>query len=295
MQVTPTNMFNDRLGELKLTLDEKYGLYRDTVYHPDNDDIKQFNTLYKQLKNKVPRVLREDFCGIFDLSSLWVSYSYDNKAIAVDIDAEPLQWGKENQELNMNSNKWGRLDIRNDDCRTVDIADNSIDICIANNWSQQVFVEREDMLAYFKNVYNSLKDDGIFMLTGTANLHASPDVYIESRIVNWDHRIWKYVFEVQKTCPYTHLGKCQINFLQDNKLATPFEYPWRDWMICEYLDLLKEVGFEKTHIMSHIQDEDELPEGYDDWGYYPVSMVDDEEEDIDPVLIIEKKVTNNAT
>ena len=292
MQVSSTNNFGDMLDKLELTLDEKYGLYRETVYHPDKDNVIQLNNLFRALKGRDARVLREDFCGIFDLSTLWVDYNNTNKAICVDVDSEPIEWGKNHTTVKMNSNKWNRVDIRNDDCRYVDVKDTSVDISIVGNWSQQILVKRSDMLAYFKNVYDSLKDDGIFMLGGVNDLEYEIEPYIEHRAIPFNNKSYKYTFEIQGTCPYTHLGMCKIHFALDNKNATPFVYPWRVWTVAEYLDILSEVGFEKANIMAQIVDEDDLCEGfYKGDGFYPIEVMETGDDNpFDPIVVAEKRV-----
>jgi len=302
MQVVPTNCFNDNLGKLDLTLDEKYGMYRETVYHPDKDTVQQYVNLYRRLKKKEPRVLREDFCGIHDLCGAWVAYSDYNHAYAVDIDREPLDWGKENPTVKMNSNRWDRLHILNQDCRHVDIP-NKVDFAIVGNWSQQILRKRTEMVEYFKSVYSSLKDDGIFLISETNDLEYGPDAHVEERNFMYNGRDYKYAFETQKACYMTHLSVCKIHFYIDNKIATPFEYPWRVWTIAEYLDILEEVGFEKVHFMMHctsFEEEDELsadyPPGYKDTllGFYDLDIVDPEDEDsfaISVSVVAEKKAS----
>lgn len=290
MQVTTTDCFNNNLERMELSLDEKYNLYRNSVYNPGKDEVIYLNRLFRNLKRKEPKVLREDFCGVFSMGVVWVNYSRSNKAICIDADSEPIEWGWKNPVMKLNNEKSNRIKTIVSDCRHADIENDSVDITIAGNWSQQILTKRDDLLAYFKNVYSSLNDNGILALTGVNSLHYTPEAYLESRLCGYKDAIYKYYFEIQQTCPFTHLGRCMIHYVKDNKLATPFVYPWRVWTIAEYLDVLSEAGFEKTTVMAHVEDEDNIPDGYK-VGYHPTSLVEEDTDEMDLGVIAEKKIT----
>ena len=50
---------------------DKYSLYSRAVQQPDVD-VRFLRELYRELKGKTPKVLREDFCGTFSVCCEWV-------------------------------------------------------------------------------------------------------------------------------------------------------------------------------------------------------------------------------
>ncbi len=72
---------------------DKYEMYRDAVQSPEVD-VEFFERVYKELRGKRAVQFREDFCGTFLLSYAWVSSHRNNRAWAVDIDPEPLEYGR---------------------------------------------------------------------------------------------------------------------------------------------------------------------------------------------------------
>ena len=67
--------------------------YEQSVQSPDHD-IPFFESVYKKKNGRLPRVLREDFCGTALLSASWVKKHPENRAIGVDLDESVLDWGR---------------------------------------------------------------------------------------------------------------------------------------------------------------------------------------------------------
>lgn len=292
---TKTNWFNSNLEKFEMSLDEKYNLYKLSVYNPGKIDIEGIKKLFIDLKTRNPSTFREDFCGVFDLSMEWVNSSVYHKATAIDLDNEPTEWSKgEHKYKQMSSNRQNRLTIINDDCRHVDIAPDSIDIAFAGNWSQQILKTRNDMIAYCKNVYDSLSEDGILMIDGITALGFPYEGEAESRVYKYNGCYYKYIFEQDPVDPFTHLGQCKIHFIKDNKIATPFHYPWRSWMLPEMTDILKDAGFKAVRMFAYV-DDDDLEEAFENmqWegregGYYDVEEVSLDYDDMNISIVAEK-------
>src|SRR3989338_4388752 len=72
---------------------DKYELYRKAVQSAETDVVFLRDT-FKELKGKAPRVFREDFCGTFALSTEWIKLNPRHEAIGVDLDPEPMAYGR---------------------------------------------------------------------------------------------------------------------------------------------------------------------------------------------------------
>src|SRR5437868_11891569 len=72
---------------------DKYDLYRRAVQSAESD-VEFIRDTYKELKGKQARTFREDFCGTFALSTEWIKLNPQNNAIGVDLDPEPMAYGK---------------------------------------------------------------------------------------------------------------------------------------------------------------------------------------------------------
>ena len=72
---------------------DKYKCYLASVQSPEHE-IDFFNQAFKEEFGRKPKTLREDFCGTFAVCCEWVRGNRKRSAIAVDLDPEPLAWGK---------------------------------------------------------------------------------------------------------------------------------------------------------------------------------------------------------
>lgn len=89
---------------------DKYDLYRRSVQSPDTD-VCFLRKVYRDLKKKDPRVFREDFCGTFALSCEWVRLSPKFKAIGVDLDPEPLEYGRSHNLSKLSEKQQPRIQL----------------------------------------------------------------------------------------------------------------------------------------------------------------------------------------
>ena len=74
---------------------DKYYYYNKSVQSADVD-VKFFRDTYEEINGKMPKVFREDFCGTFKLSCEWVKLNPNFSSIGMDLDPEPIAYGKEN-------------------------------------------------------------------------------------------------------------------------------------------------------------------------------------------------------
>ncbi len=225
----------------KLVFD-KYEMYREAVQSPEVD-VEFFQKAYKELRGRSAEVFREDFCGTFLLSHTWVKSRPKNKAWAVDIDPEPLEYGRNHywDELTLSAQK--RLKIFEGDVLTGQLPE--ADIAAALNFSYFAFKKRKQLKLYFSNVYGSLRKKGLFVIDAFGGTQCTDA--IEDKL---KRKGFTYFWDQENFDPVTNEAVFHIHFQPagHKKIENVFTYDWRMWTIPELRDLLDEVGFKKTHV-----------------------------------------------
>src|SRR5437868_4422021 len=89
---------------------DKYVLYQASVQDPPAD-VEFYQRLWSDLRSKKARVMREDFCGTFALSCAWVTQTAGNRALSLDLDDEPLAYGKRHNLSRLTKEQQKRLKI----------------------------------------------------------------------------------------------------------------------------------------------------------------------------------------
>src|SRR5438105_11527743 len=72
---------------------DRYALYEAAVQGVDQD-LDLFERVYRGLRGRPFRRLREDFCGTAQLACAWALRDPGHRAWAVDLDPEPLAWAR---------------------------------------------------------------------------------------------------------------------------------------------------------------------------------------------------------
>ena len=221
---------------------DKYWYYRHSVQSPDLD-VRFMRKCYREIKKKNAYIFREDFCFTFALSCEWIKLGKLYKAIAVDIDDNPLKYGKGHYLSQFSPNQQKRLQVIHSDVLNRNIAKS--DIISALNFSYFIFKTRDDLKKYFLNCLNSLTTDGLLILDcfgGSQCFEANEEqVDYGDFIYYWDQRGFD---------PVSHYASFHIHYKRkgEKKRCRVFSYDWRFWMIPEIKDLLQEVGFRNTYI-----------------------------------------------
>lgn len=228
----------------------KYVYYEKAVQNPQNE-VDFFNEKYQEIKKKKAKTLREDFCGTAAISCAWVDQSPEHFAWGVDLDPEPIQYGKENHLAKLSEDNQKRMTYLEGNVLNTDTP--SVDICFAFNFSYFIFKKRKELLQYFKAAYKSLNNDGVFFI----DLFGGPD----SQTVMTDvikHPGFKYFWECQMFNPITNDCRFAIHFKRkgENKRKDVFVYNWRMWTMIELRELLEEAGFKSTIAYWEGEDED---------------------------------------
>lgn len=221
---------------------DKYDYYIRSVQSPESE-VALFRQVFRELKKREPFVLREDFCGTFIVCQEWVRKSPQHRAIGVDLDQEPIDYGRLLAVKNMKANQAERLNIINGNVLNPRLP--KADVIAALNFSYYLFKERQMLKKYFRNAFKTLKNDGVFILDcfGGSNCY-------EPNVEQTNHKSFVYYWDQDSYDPITNDAKFYIHFKRkgEKKREKVFEYDWRLWSIPELRDILTEVGFKKVHV-----------------------------------------------
>ncbi len=216
---------------------DRYELYQRAVNSPDAD-IDFLDKAYRHYRGKDPLHFREDFCGTSALCAEWLSRAPERTAEGVDLDPEPIEWGKRHNfggvEDGMERMTWHVADVRSK-------VNKRPDVTAAQNFSYWCFYTRKDLLAYFQSVREDLADGGIFVL----DLYGGPEATIEQEEIRELGGGIQYVWDQREYHPSTgrYFTAIHFRFRDGSIMENAFEYEWRYWTINEIRDVLYEVGF----------------------------------------------------
>lgn len=219
---------------------DKYKYYLRAVQSPDSD-VEFFRDTYKTLRGKPAKTLREDFCGTFAISCEWVKLETNHLACGVDLDPEPLEYGRANHLSHLSEEQRGRVRLveRNVLSHELPVSD----IIVAVNFSYFIFKTRNRMREYFENCLRTLSDSGILILDcfGGSACHEPNEEEIE-------HEDFSYFWDQDTFNPITNEAMFHIHFKikGEPRRDKVFSYDWRLWSLPELRELLLEAGFSKV-------------------------------------------------
>ena len=219
---------------------DRHELYELSVQSPEAD-VEFIVRAYREIRKKLPRFLREDFCGTALLCSEWVKQGPNYFAHGYDLDPDPVEWGKK-RNLEPLGDAADRVTVFLEDCRTP--SDDLPDIRVAQNFSYSLFKTRAELLDYFKKAHETLADDGIFVM----DMYGGPEATDEMEEEREIDEGFTYIWDQHEFFPGTGEFKCKIHFKFEDgtELRNAFEYDWRCWYMPEVKDLLLEAGFSKV-------------------------------------------------
>lgn len=227
---------------------KKYLLYEHGVQSPrwQTDYLPQF---HQWLTRKTPYLFREDFCGTARISCEWVKQSDRHRALGLDLDPEPLRIARERNVSKLTDQEKSRIGLKRQDVRTR--TSQKFDMIGAFNFSCFTFLNRKDLLTYFKAAHASLKKPGTLFLeiAGGPGFvepgHESRKFSVPG--VGKVEQIW----EQHQYDPITAINDYSIHFrLPDGTwLQDAFQYHWRIWGISELREALRDAGFRKSVVL----------------------------------------------
>jgi len=228
-----------RKGSIAASVD-LYDLYQRAV-QDTGEDVVFFDKTFKKLRGRRALTLREDFAGTALLSADWVTSARDRRAVACDLDLEPLEWGRRHNLEPRGADVVERTTLLH--ANVLDGRGPKTDIACALNFSYCCIKRRADLLQYYKHVRRKLNDDGLFFTDvygGTeVMLGDESEKALDDAIYRWEQTDFD---------PLTHDTRCYIHFeFPDGSALSPaFSYEWRLWTAPELRDLLHEAGFSRV-------------------------------------------------
>jgi len=220
---------------------DPFYLYQTAVQSPEHD-VAFIDRIFQKKSKKLPRVLREDFCGTASLSAHWVRQRPDNRAVAVDHDSVILEWGRAHNVHPLGRDA-ARVKLVCADVRRV--RQPKVDVITALNYSYFVFKERRYLLDYYRTARRCLQAGGVFLLDIFGGYETQTQSTDETR-----HDEFTYIWEQREFDPLTNRSRFYVHFEFDKgrPIRNAFSYDWRMWSIPEVRDTLAEAGFDHVEV-----------------------------------------------
>jgi SAM-dependent methyltransferase len=231
-------------------LADRHELYEASV--PNVEEECEFvATTFREIRGREVLSFREDFCGTASAACEWVRGDAKRSAIGVDIDADVLEWGRQNRLNRLTDQQRSRLTLLESDVKAVQAE--STDVVGAFNFSYFIFKQREELKRYFESVYRSLKSDGIFFLDAFGGYEAFEEMKEKTK-----YKGFSYVWDQAKYYPVTGEMLCHIHFKfpDGSKMKKAFSYDWRLWTLPEIREILEESGFRNVTVFWEGDDDD---------------------------------------
>ncbi len=243
---------------------DKYFYYKASVQSPD-EDMEFMDQVYREARGAkaVPQTLREDFCGTFTNCCSWVKRGTKRLAHGVDLDPEPIAYGRANYLSQLKPAERKRISLHQADVLSSGLP--KVDMICALNFSYFIFKQRKILVDYFKNCLSTLKKDGILVIDcfGGADCHEPSEEETE-----FEDLKTSYFWDQDAYDPLTNHATFHIHFRRkgERKRKNAFTYDWRMWSIPELKDALLDAGFANVNIYW----EGSTPEGEGD-GIFAIS------------------------
>ena len=221
---------------------DRYDLYQRSVQEPECE-IVFFDRVYRARNGRLPRVLREDFCGTFAVSCEWAR-KRGRVATAVDLDPEPLAWGRAHNLARLPAAAQRRVRILQTDVRSVDRR--KADVLAAQNFSFWAFKTRPALREYFEFARANLARGGMMVLDAMGG----SDCLRERRSDVRAMRGFTYVWETERFDPISGrvVQNIHFRFPDGSRMDRAFTYDWRFWTVPEIREVLGEAGFARSTV-----------------------------------------------
>jgi SAM-dependent methyltransferase len=219
---------------------DKHVLYQLAVQSPV-EDVAFLARVYRSLRGREPRHMREDFCGTALLCAAWVRGRKPRTAEGFDISRPTLDWGRTHNFQSLGA-RAERIRLHARDVRAP--SEVRPDVRCAQNFSYFVFKRRAELLAYFKSARRDLAPRGIFVL----DIYGGPDAMHEEEDVRAIEAGFTYVWDQYRYVPATgdYQAHIHFRFKDGTEMHRAFSYDWRLWTLPELKDVLHEAGFRRV-------------------------------------------------
>ncbi len=222
---------------------DKYRCYLASVQSPEHE-VWFLDRIFRKEFDRPARILREDFCGTAAVCYHWVKGKPQRRAIGVDLDPEPLAWGREHLTENVSDDDLRRVTLLQQDVRQIDR--DKADIVAAQNFSFWIFKPRPELVNYFKAARENLKRQGLLVL----DMMGGSETFEGHREDRRRVKDFTYIWEQHRFDPITH--DCtyfiHFHFRDGSKIDRAFRYDWRLWTIPEVREILLDAGFKRVDV-----------------------------------------------
>jgi len=231
---------------------DKYDLYQRSVQAPDVE-VETIDSIFNDTFGRRAMTLREDFSGTSAVCCEWAKSDENRVAYGVDLDPEPLEWGRIHNVSPLEVDEQARVHLVEGDVRTADTP--KADVVAAQNFSFFCFKQRSELLNYFKTAYDNLDDEGILFLDMLGGYNVYEDEREDVREIDDE---FTYIWEQKSFEPITHSAENVIHFEFDDgsRLDRAFVYEWRMWTMPELRDVLLDAGFARADVYWEGTDDD---------------------------------------
>ena len=221
---------------------DRYVLYQLSVQDVEAE-IDFVDAIFSEFRGRRAKLLREDFCGTANTACEWVRRGAQRQALAVDLDLEVVDWGRDNNVCLLAADLQQNIDLMVADVR--EVLNPKVDVVLAMNFSYYLFLTRQAMLEYFQCVRKSLLPGGLFFLDAYGGYDAPREI-IEPR----ECGDFTYIWEQASFNPINAQMQCYIHFEfpDGSRMDRAFSYYWRLWTPPEIREILVEAGFRKNHV-----------------------------------------------
>jgi SAM-dependent methyltransferase len=216
---------------------DRHALYEASVQDTEAE-LEFIEQTFQSITGRPLKLLREDFCGTANTACAWVEGDPDRHAVAIDLDLEVLNWGRDRHYAGLTPSAQSRIDMIHAD--VLSVSEPKVDCTIAMNFSYYLFKTRDALRGYFEHCLRGLKSDGLLIMDSFGGFEAHRELEESTEYDNFT-----YIWDQHAFDPITHDIVCQIHFEfpDGSKLKRAFEYHWRLWSLPEIQELLLEAGF----------------------------------------------------
>ena len=229
----------------KLPEFDKYFYYSESVQSP-TEDVRFLEAIYRQANSRTPVVFREDFCGTFANCCAWVKRNPQYVAHGIDLDPEPINYGREHYWAKLKPTEQSRVHIHQKNVLSRSLP--KADVICALNFSYSIFKQRQVLKNYFRACYLSLNEDGVFVLDAFGGPRCQE---ANEEVSEHGNPPFDYYWDQDSFDPLTHEAVFHIHFKRpgEKKRLKVFTYDWRLWTLPELKDILTEVGFARVEFL----------------------------------------------
>ncbi len=254
---------------------DKHVLYQEAVQAPETE-IDFVASTFRALRGRDALALREDFCGTAHFAAAWCASDPRRTALGVDIDPEPLDWGRQHNTAAAGEGVSHRVHLMQADVR--EVSELPVDVTCAFNFSYYLFETRAELRRYFEAARRGLNADGLLVLDAFGGTECYKEAEEETELEENDAT---YVWQQIRFNPIDHHMDCAIHFdfPDGSRLENAFTYSWRMWTLPEIIELLQEAGFSRVRVYweryEEGEDDDDYLEGTGE--YYETGEVENQE------------------